>query len=245
MPLDGRIRLAVRREGAFGALRIIAGRAARLLTCSEDHIWYACNLTAARPSVPLAPGQQLRRVGEGEGEVLAQIPNLTARECRRRIRAGHDVWAVLDEGRVLFSCTIFRGAAPAIAGTDGRVRLAPDTVCLEDSMTAPDARRREIASAAVLAVLNALAARGARWMITKVAVDNVPTRRGAEKLGFEAVAAMHLRRIGPRSRRSLNVIPGAGAQSVGRQIEEGLGITSRPERRHAAAQGRAAEQPHV
>jgi len=170
---------------------------------------------------------------------------VTARECRRRIRAGHDVWAVLDEGTVLFSCTIFRGSAPAVAGRNGRVHLVPGTVCLEDSMTAPDARRREIASAAVLAVLDALAAQGARWMITKVAIDNAPTRRGAEKLGFEAVAVMRLRRIGPRSRRSLNEIPGARA-SIVRQIEEGLGITSRPERRHAAAQGRAAaEQPHV
>ena len=93
MPLDGRIRLAVRREGTFGALRIIAGRAARTLTCSEDHVWYACDLTAERPSVPLAPAQELRRVGEGEPEALAQIPNVTARECRRRFNTSSSTLA--------------------------------------------------------------------------------------------------------------------------------------------------------
>jgi RimJ/RimL family protein N-acetyltransferase len=246
MSLDGRIRLAVRREGTSGALHMIARRAARPLICSEDHVWYACDLTAERPRVPLAAGQELRRVGEGESEVLEQIPNVTARECRRRIRSGHDVWAVLDEGRVLFSCTIFRGEAPAVAGAGGRVRLAPETVCLEDSMTAPDARRREIASTAVLSVLQALTAQGARWVITKVAVDNVPTRRGAEKLGFEGVAVMHLRRTGPRSRTWLDEVNGAGAHTILSQIEEGLGITSRRERRRAAPQGRpVAEQPHA
>ncbi len=246
MRLDGRIGLAVRREGASGALRLIARGAARPLICSEDHIWYACDLTAERPRVSLAAGQELRRVGEAESEVFEQIPNVTAGECRRRIRAGHDVWTVIEEGRVLFSCTIFRGEAPAVAGAGGRVRLAAGTVCLEDSMTAPDARRREVASAALLAVLQTLAAQDARWVITKVAVDNVATRRGAEKLGFEGVAVMHLRRIGPRSRTWLDEVDGAGAHTVVRQIEWGLGIVSHPERRHAVPQvGPAAEQPHA
>ena len=44
MSLDGRIRLAVRREGAGGALRLIAGRAARLALCSEDHVWFVRDL---------------------------------------------------------------------------------------------------------------------------------------------------------------------------------------------------------
>ena len=38
MSLDGRIRLAVRREGVGGALRLIVGRGARLAVCSEDHV---------------------------------------------------------------------------------------------------------------------------------------------------------------------------------------------------------------
>jgi len=246
MRLGGRMRLAVRREGTSGALRMIARRAVRPLLCSEDHVWYALDLTVERPRVPLASGLQLRRVEETDSEVLEQIANVTARECRLRIRAGHDVWGVLEAERVLFSCTIFRGEAPAMAGVGGRVRLAPGTVCLEDSITVPDARRREIASAAVLAVLEALAAQGTRCVVTKVAVDNVPTRRGAEKLGFEGVAVMRLRRRGLSSRTWLEEVEGSRAHTVVRQIAEGLGIASRPERRRPAPrEGPAVEQPHA
>ena len=51
----------------------------------------------------------------------------------------------------------FRGQVPAIAAPEGWLPLPRDTVCLEDSMTAPAVRRQEIASAAVSGVFDALA----------------------------------------------------------------------------------------
>jgi len=243
MSLDGRIRLAVRREGVGGALRLIVGRGARLAVCSEDHVWYVRDLASQRPHVPLAPGLELRRLGSAESEVLAQIPNVTASESRMRIEAGHDLWAVLEGQSVLFSCSIFRGQVPAIAAPEGWLPLPRDTVCLEDSMTAPAARRQEIASAAVSGVFDALAREGRRFLLTKVAVDNVPTRRAAEKMGFEALALMRFRRVGPFARTSLKEVEGARRAALRGQIEQGLGIAPRSERQWAAPPDRAAAAP--
>jgi len=243
MSLGGRIRLAVRREGAAGALRLIAGRAVRLATCSEDHVWYVRDLAAQGPCIALARGLELRRISSAESEVLAQIPNVTAGESRRRIEAGHDLWAVLEGEGVLFSCSIFRGQAPAMAAPEGWLPLPRDTVCLEDSMTAPAARRQEIASAAISGVFEALAREGKRFLVTKVAVDNVPTRRAAEKMGFEAFALMRFRRVGARARSSLEEVEGARDGALRRQLEEGLGIGRARETKRAAPPDRAAAEP--
>jgi GNAT superfamily N-acetyltransferase len=76
-------------------------------------------------------------------------------------------------------------------------------VCLEDSVTAPLARGRGVAPAAWSAIADELAGEGVRRMITKVRVDNLPSRKAVEKVGFEGVALMHFKRIGPLRRTSV------------------------------------------
>jgi RimJ/RimL family protein N-acetyltransferase len=89
-------------------------------------------------------------------------------------------------------------------------------------MTTPAARFRGVGSGAVSAIADGLAAEGQRRMITKVRVDNLPARKGAEKLGFEPVAIMHFKRIGPRRRTSVSALD----ERRGRYFVEMLDPTS-------------------
>ena len=107
---------------------------------------------------------------------------------------------------------------PAIAAPGGQLQLSAGTVCLEDSVTAAPARGRGIGPAAWSAIADALGDEGQRHIITKVAVDNVPSRRAVEKAGFDAVALMHFRRFGPRSRTWVDVLD----RDRGISIAEGL-----------------------
>ena len=46
-------------------------------------------------------------------------------------------------------------------------------------------------------------------MLTKVAVDNVPSRKAVEKAGFEGVAIMSLRKVGPWRQTTVEQLSGA------------------------------------
>ncbi len=127
-------------------------------------------------------------------------------EARERLRDANDLWLVLEHDRALFSCWIFRDGTPVIAAPGGQLPLPAGTVCLEDSVAAAAARGRGIAPAAWSAIADTLAEEGQEHMITKVAVDNAPSRRAVEKAGFDAVALMHFRRIGPRSRTRVELL---------------------------------------
>jgi L-amino acid N-acyltransferase YncA len=55
-------------------------------------------------------------------------------------------------------------------------------------------------------------------MLTKVAVDNAPSRRAVEKAGFEGVAIMSLRKVGPwrqTTLQPLGAVPGWLAANLG------------------------------
>lgn len=207
-----RMRLMLRSDGIRGTLRGVAKRAWSCVAFSEDHLWFVLDPAAERPRPRLAPELTLMRPGSTDLQLLEQLRTVVPREASARIDAGNDLWLVLEGDRLLFSAWIFRGQTPVIAASGGQMILPADTVCLEDSEAVPAARGRGIALAAWAAIADAVAAEGRRWIITKVTVENVSSRRAVEKAGFDAVALMHFRRRGPRLRTWLEPLddPRAG-----------------------------------
>jgi RimJ/RimL family protein N-acetyltransferase len=170
---------------------------------NESHVWYELDPTSERPRRVLEDGLVLRRGEVADVAMLADLDTIHGEAARSRLEDGNDLWLVLDGDQPLFSCWIFRRRSPAVAAPQGELELARGMVCLEDSVTAPAARGRGVAPAAWSAIADDLADEGVRRMITKVEVDNVPSRKAVEKAGFEGVALMHFKRIGPLRRTSV------------------------------------------
>ena len=193
----------VRSRGFRGALAWGWQRAWCRVVLNESHIWYELDPASERPRRVLEPDLVLRRGEVADVSMLAELNTIHGEAARRRLEQGNDLWLVRDGGQLLFSCWIFRGRAPAVAARHGAFELAHGMVCLEDSVTAPAARGRGIAPAAWSAIADDLADEGVRRMITKVSVDNVPSRKAVEKVGFRGVALMDFKRIGPVRRTSV------------------------------------------
>jgi GNAT superfamily N-acetyltransferase len=217
-----RVRLMLRSEGIRGTLRGVAKSARGRVAFSEDHLWFALDPAAERPRPRLASELTLMRPGSSDLRLLEQLRTVVSSEAGARIDAGNDLWLVLEGDRLLFSTWVFRGQTPSIAASGGQLRLPSDTVCLEDSEAAPAARGRGIAPAAWAAITDAVAVEGRRWIITKVTVENVSSRRAVEKAGFEAVALMHFRRRGPRSRTWIEPLDDSRASAFVECIGPGL-----------------------
>lgn len=219
----------LRRDGARGALRRVAKRAGSYIVLSEDHVWFVLDAGAERPKPRLAPELTLMRPGSSDLPLLKQLTTVHPREARARIDAGNDLWLVLEGDRLLLNMWIFRGQTPAIAAPCGQLPLPSDTVCLEDVEAIPAARGKGIAPAAYAAIADAVSAEGKRWIVSKTTVDNASAQRATEKAGFEAVALMHFRRIGPRSRTWLEPFDGPRASFFAERVGPGLvvGHTSR------------------
>lgn len=199
-------RRAVERHGLRGTLELAIRRAWARAARVERHVWYALDLASMGPAPAIPPGLVLRAGEESDAPLLDELESISSTEAVRRLRAGNALWLVLEGSRPLFSCWIFDRTAPTIAAARGYVPLPADVACLEDSVTAPAARGRGIAPAAWLRIAESLRAVGRRQLITKVAVDNAPSRRAVEKAGFVAIALMRFRRIGTWKRTSVEVL---------------------------------------
>ena len=198
--LIDRTRRSIRRYGLREAGRRAAHLAGGQLILSESHVWYALDPEAARPKPSLKPELTLRRGQQADLPLLKQLPTVAPAEGKARLDAGNDLWLVVDGKRPMFSCWIFRDRLPAIAARDGYLALPADTVCLEDSVTAAAARGLGVAPAAWAAIADTLESERKRRIITKVTVENTPSRKAVAKVGFEAVAVMHFRRRLTRSK---------------------------------------------
>src|SRR5215208_3204611 len=153
-----RLRSAVREDGVGGVARRVAARGGHSLLLSEEHIWYALDLTGERPRRELPEGFELHLATEDEVEDAAALPNQAGvDELRARIAGTADVYMVREHGNPAFACTIFRERTPTIAVRGGWLDLPADTVCLEDSGTSPDFRGRGVAPGAWTAIADALA----------------------------------------------------------------------------------------
>lgn len=196
-----RLRDSLERRGLAGTLATVRDRVRPMVLLREEHVWYALDLGTERPRRELPPEVELVRAESARWPLACVMdggPDLD--QIREFAGAGGELWMVVDDGRAAFTCWTFPRVTPAIAARGGWLHLPPGTVCLEDSATSPDHRGRGIAPGAWAAIADELGARGVDTMITKVAVDNDPSRKAVSKAGFAEVAVMRLRRIGPRSR---------------------------------------------
>jgi RimJ/RimL family protein N-acetyltransferase len=210
-----RLRSAVREDGVTGVARRIAERGTHSLVLSEEHIWYSLDLAGERPRRELPEGFELHLATEAEADDAAHLPNQPGvEEVRARIAGTADYYIVREHGTPAFACTIFRERTPTIAARGGWLELPADTVCLEDSGTSPDFRGRGVAPGAWTAIADALAERGFKTMLTKVTVENEPSRKAVTKSGFREAADMRMRRVGPFRRVVLSPLGAPGAEFI-------------------------------
>lgn len=201
-----RLRRLILRHGLTGCLTLAASLIGRhlfrLLYQHERHVWYAAATSAIRAERPLSSELDLQPAGPEHLDVLSQMNLCGRRAAARFLEAGADLWIVWEGERAAFCCWIFRGRMPVIAARGGWKGLPPDTVCLEASVTGENYRGRGIAPAAWSLIAQSLKEEGVRTIMTKVEVDNVPSRRAVLKAGFREVALMDYLQVGgvPRVR---------------------------------------------
>jgi hypothetical protein len=178
---------------------------------NEAHVWYELEIAGARPRVALAPGLELRRGQAKDVSLLASFDTFGPREARRRLAAGHDLWFVLDGARPLFSCSVFFGSIPDFSVPSGVLPLPAGMAAVEDSFVAVAARGLAIAPAAWTLIADALGERGLTHLARRVAVSNQPARKAGVKVGFQEVAHVRYRKIGPWSKRTVEPAGGGRA----------------------------------
>ena len=208
--LGERTRTAVREHGVKGVAKKAVDHARRHVRLHEEHVWYELKLAGATGRVrPLDEGLVLRRAYLTD-EWLHDALGRDAEPTAEHLRSGDDLWFVMDGDTPAFSCYIERGESGLLAAPNGRLALPPATVCLEDSITSPDYRGRGLAPSAWTTLAAELEREGGlESMITKVAVENVPSRKAVIKAGFEEVALMTFDSWGPRRRTHVEVYGGA------------------------------------
>ena len=179
----------------------------KLAYLREEHVWYELDLTARGPRGELPEGLRLVRADASQVDAVARLGQ-NPEEALTRLEAGNDIWLVLDGGEPLFLCFTFRHATPVIAASEGMLALPPGAACLEDSVTAPEARGRGIASAAWILIGEELRRDGFRALVAKIETSNGASERVAEKSGFQAVAVMQHQRTGARRRTAILALGG-------------------------------------
>lgn len=204
----GRLRSAMARHGAKGLAVSAARKGLRRVRLREAHVWSELRVAAALQGAELDPPLALTRPPYAQLDLVEQVGQ-SADSARARHADGHEQWLVLDGSTVAFACWIFRGRAPVAAHADGWLPLPAGTVCLEDSVTAPTHRGRGIAPRAWTLLAAMLHEEGVASMITKIEVENVPSRKAVGKAGFKEVAVQRFERLGRRERVTVEVLDGA------------------------------------
>ena len=203
----GRLFNRLRVDGPRAATRAVARRVRKLAYLREEHVWYGRDLTVRRTTCELPAGLRLVRADASEVDnvtLLGQDPD----EAHARVEAGNDIWFVLQGDQPLFLCFTFRHETPVIAASEGTLALPPGAACLEDSVTAPEARGRGIATAAWTLIGEELRQDGFRELVAKIETSNVASERVAEKSGFRPVAVMRHQRTGVRRRTAVMALGG-------------------------------------
>lgn len=199
-----------------GLLGLVGARLRDELYLREVFVWYELELAAATHR-ELPAGLELVRVTEAEIE-LAEQTGKGRHTSAHYMDMGHDLWVVREGDRAAFSCWTYRQRAPIAGAPKGWLVLPEGTPCLEDSVTMPDFRGRGVAPAAWAQICNALRGEGCERMITKVRVENTPSRRACLKAGFAEVGEMHYSHVGPRTRVSFSY----ASTPVARELAERL-----------------------
>jgi hypothetical protein len=198
-----RLRYELSRNGPRAAIRRVAGGMHEQLLLDETHIWYEVSTGDGRPRVGLPEGFAFRRAGADLLPLIKQLPTIFEGEGARRLAAGHDLWLLLDGDRPAFACWTLRRAMPVPGAPNGVLVLPPGTVCVEDSVTAPEYRGRRLGPAAWTLIADEISREGIPWLITKIRDDNVPTQKSVLKAGFAEMARVRFRRVLGRSRTAV------------------------------------------
>lgn len=220
--LPVRIREGLARHGAKEFARQSLLHTGRLVRLREEHVWLELRLAALPPLPALDDGLSLVVASDDQLDLVEQMGQ-SAASARRYVAAGNEQMMLFEGDRLVFGCCLFHGEAPVLAAPAKQLRLPEDTVCIENSYTHPDYRRRGLGRAAVLAVIARLRAQGVQSLITKVEADNAPARKGLLKVGFQEIARVRLERFGPRKRVEVEVL---GDAPTGAQLARSLGHPS-------------------
>ncbi len=188
------LKRVILRHGLTGCVMLAAcGIARYLLTIlyqHERHVWYAAVTSAIRSEHALPKGLKLQRAGRECLDLLSQS-NLCGRKAAKVFLAeGADLWVVREGERIAFCCWIFLSRTPVAAARGGWKSLRLSMACLEGSVTGTEYRGRGIAPAAWCSIAQSLQQEGIRNIVTKVEVDNRPSRRAVLKAGFREVAVV-------------------------------------------------------
>lgn len=200
------MRNALQRRGPLGLLRTVVRRLSARVWLDEEHIWYALDLGRVEVK-PVAAGYQIRRGVRSDAPALLELTG-TPRAVDKAhgwLERGIQLWlATTETGEVAFACWIFPRTAPTIAARGGEAPLSQGVSCLEGSYTSAAHRGRGLAGAAWTHIGTELRADGVAVLVTKVEVDNAPSRRAVEKAGFAIAATMRLSRRGLRTHTSMS-----------------------------------------
>ena len=213
-----RLRRALARHGLRGTAQRLARTARERAHLNEEHIWYELPLAGGRERRPLPEGLELVEADDEQTQLLAGLPAMSPADAARLRARGGRLFLVLDGREPLFACWIHTTRTPTIAARGGWLALPPGVVCLEDSVTAPAARGRGVAPAAWSALADRLHEAGVGSMVTKVGVENAPSRKAVEKAGFREAGSMRLRRVGPRTEVQI-----VGDTPIAAELRRGLG----------------------
>jgi RimJ/RimL family protein N-acetyltransferase len=178
----------------------------------ETYVWYELAL-AAVPERELPDGMELVRATEAD-LWLAEQTGKGSHSASDYLRQGHDLWVVREGDVAAFSCWTYRGWAPIAAVPHGRFELPPGVACLENSVTNPEFRGRGVAPGAWDGMAKVLREEGVEALVTKVRVENAPSRRACIKAGFDEVAEMTLSQTGPRSAVTFSYASTPGARAI-------------------------------
>jgi GNAT superfamily N-acetyltransferase len=183
----------------------------------EEHVWYELALDGAAAKVATPAGVELVKATEAEIP-LAVITGKDPDQTRARLAEGYDLWLMVEGQKAAFSCWVYRGRTPMLAAKGGWLILPEGIVCLEDSATNPEFRGRGIAPAAWGAIADALHREGLSFLVTKVEVENAPSRKACLKAGFAEIGLMRLNQLGPIRRAGIAEPTGA----TGRLLADSL-----------------------
>lgn len=193
-----RVLRALRSRSPGELVGLIARRVRERVFLSEEHLWYVLELSRAT-EVPLAEGYEIVLAGESEQRLLSVLGAVSPELAGRRRADGAELWMALRGRDPAFACFVFDSETPVRATRAGVLALPANVICLEDSFTSANHRRKGLAVSAWTRIAVAKRGSGAT-MITKVETENEPSRRAVLKAGFREAATMSLRRRGPVTR---------------------------------------------
>jgi RimJ/RimL family protein N-acetyltransferase len=179
----------------------------------ETHVWCELPLEVERPRRDLPPDVELVRADISDLPLFQDLTTMTEMalredQAREQIEADNDLWLAVQDGRAVFACWIFHSEVPLLAALGGKLSLAPGISCLEGSIASPHYRGRGVATGVWSQVADKLQQDSIGSLVTKIEVENIPTRRAVAKVGFREIAIMHFRRVGFRERTTVQALTG-------------------------------------